>query len=571
MASSAASRLAATRLERAQQRAATHASSDDLRRQRALQAREQEREREAEKEVRELEAECNRALDAVKYDARSLVMGYANLLRSDRSFILAACKLNGDALKFAPVQFNDDFEIVLAAVKRKGSVLEHVLGYCSSAIRRDRRIMLAAAAHHGVLPIIPDEFKADKEIVWEAVSRHGGTSIRHAAPSLRADRDFMFKVVTQGGGDPLRYASAELQADREFVLHCVRFNPSNVQHASAELRDDFDVMMASLQVADGERTNFGTFKERANGGTFEFASAALRSNPAFVIAALRLAKVPASTFEGTDDAQEAEHHRLMHIVNGRLDSMFKGELECEVWLTREVTLVGIDVTFWGTWRLLLPPEEDFGVWHETGIFPFHEREYFEEHEAALLALRADTDVMLAAVRHDGAALRCASEALRGERDIVMAAVANNGSALEYASATLRDDEEVVRTALDAPVGRLKGAFRQPFQFASERVRALKDIALIAMQRDGMMLHYASRELQGDREVVLAAVSQAGDALSFASDTLCGDRDVVLSAVRTAGDVLQFASDELKADAEVVRTAVSQNGVALEDASDELAG
>ena len=218
--SSSSSRVAAKRLERAQQRAAL---SDDekLRRQRALRVREQERLKQLHKEMRELEDECNRALDDVKSDSRSLVMGYASRFSSDRRFILAACQLNGDALRSVPVKYCDDVEIVMAAVRRKGAVLEYVLGYACAAIRRDRRIVLAAVAHYGVLATIPDEFKSDKEIVWIACSRHGGSSIRHAAASLRADREFMLEVVMQGGGDPLRHASAPLQADREFVLEAV--------------------------------------------------------------------------------------------------------------------------------------------------------------------------------------------------------------------------------------------------------------------------------------------------------------------------------------------------------------
>ena len=601
---STSSRVAAKRLERAQQRAAelntVELTADELRRRQVLKAREQERWQEEQKEIRKLEEECNRALDDVRSDGRSLVMGFASRFSSDRRFILAASELNGDAIKSAPVQFCDDFDIVMAAVRRKGAVLEHVLGYCSTALREDRRIMLAAVAHHGVLAILPDEFKSDRAIVWAAVSRFGGSSVRHAAASLRADREFMREVVTQGGGDPLRYASEALQADRDFVLHCVRANPSNVQHASDALRDDFEVMMASLEVADGERTSLGTFKERSNGGTFEFASPALRSNPAFVIASIRLARPPEGSvgdsttiqegsvggsatiqegavggselMDGSVDAKELE--RLCAIQGGRLSSLFQGEdVQCEVWLRRDVTLAGIGVMLRGTWPLLLPLEED--SWISMTL-----RDVFEPHEAALSALRADREIMLAAVSRDGAALRWASEALREDAELVRAAVAENGSALEYASSALRDDEDIVQTALGSRLRAVnwlgfgpgdKETFRSPFQFASERLRALKPMALLAVQRDGMMLRHACCELRGDKEVVLAAVTQNGDALSFASEELDAERDIVLSAVRTAGDVLQFASDDLKADAEVVLAAVSQDGAALEDASDALAG
>ena len=44
--------------------------------------------------------------------------------------------------------------------------------------------------------------------------------------------------------------------------------------------------------------------------------------------------------------------------------------------------------------------------------------------------------MLAAVRHDGMALRCAPPALRADPELVLEAVQRNGDALEFADAAL---------------------------------------------------------------------------------------------------------------------------------------
>ena len=57
---------------------------------------------------------------------------------------------------------------------------------------------LAAVAHFGVFASLPAAFKEDREIAWAAVSRYGGQTIKHAAPSLQADRSFMLMVVSQG-------------------------------------------------------------------------------------------------------------------------------------------------------------------------------------------------------------------------------------------------------------------------------------------------------------------------------------------------------------------------------------
>ena len=66
--------------------------------------------------------------------------------------------------------------------------------------------------------------------------------------------------------------------------------------------------------------------------------------------------------------------------------------------------------------------------------------------------------MLAAVRHDGLALRFTSAMMRADEEVVLEAVRQNGLALRYASEKLRANEELVREARAAghPSGR-----RQP--------------------------------------------------------------------------------------------------------------
>ena len=76
-----------------------------------------------------------------------------------------------------------------------------------------------------------------------------------------------------------------------------------------------------------------------------------------------------------------------------------------------------------------------------------------------------TEVLFAAVAHDGFALRFATEGLKADRDISpFAAVAQNGIALEFASVELRANHEVVvrpwRRIAARPL-RLKGAASRP--------------------------------------------------------------------------------------------------------------
>jgi predicted O-methyltransferase YrrM len=113
-----------------------------------------------------------------------------------------------------------------------------------------------------------------------------------------------------------------------------------------------------------------------------------------------------------------------------------------------------------------------------------------------VVLRADREVVLAAVEKDSRALAHASYELRADQDVEFAVVARNGDALVHASAELCAD---------------------------------RDVVLAAVAQNGRALQYASEELRADRAVVLAAVAQNGRALEYASAVLQADREVVLAS------------------------------------------
>ena len=68
-------------------------------------------------------------------------------------------------------------------------------------------------------------------------------------------------------------------------------------------------------------------------------------------------------------------------------------------------------------------------------------------EIASPAVKADKELVLAAVENGGLALEDASDNLRGDREIVLAAVQNNGYALEYARSGMKADREIVKAAV----------------------------------------------------------------------------------------------------------------------------
>jgi len=140
-------------------------------------------------------------------------------------------------------------------------------------------------------------------------------------------------------------------------------------------------------------------------------------------------------------------------------------------------------------------------------------------------LRADANIMLAAVVHDGYALQHASIELRANTNVVLAAVNQNGCSLKYASLKLRGS---------------------------------RDIAFAAVTQNGCALQFVLPELRASVEVVLAAVHQNGSALKYTSIAACDTSEVVQTAVASCGRALQYASQRLRDDKHLSIAAITQD-------------
>ena len=182
-------------------------------------------------------------------------------------------------------------------------------------------------------------------------------------------------------------------------------------------------------------------------------------------------------------------------------------------------------------------------------------------EYASEELKTDREVVLAAIKNNGESLKYASEELKTDRELVLAAVKNKGWSLVYASQELKADREIVLAAVKK--------YGESLKYASQKLKSDREIVLAAVKNHGQSLVYASEKLKADSEVVLAAVKNKGWSLEYVSEELKADREIVLAAVKNHGQSLVYASEKLKADSEVVLAAVKNNGRSLEYVSEEL--
>lgn len=177
------------------------------------------------------------------------------------------------------------------------------------------------------------------------------------------------------------------------------------------------------------------------------------------------------------------------------------------------------------------------------------------------ALRADREVVMAAVEKDGLTLQRATDNLKADREVVHTAVQDKGCALEFASDELRSDREVVLTAIREDASAV--------QHAAEQLREDHSIAMEAIQQNSFTISSVAPSVRSNREIILAAVQRNPFALEHAPQELLADPDFLLAAVRKNALVLEDVPRKFRASKDFMLQVVSSNGFALKYASTEL--
>jgi len=160
----------------------------------------------------------------------------------------------------------------------------------------------------------------------------------------------------------------------------------------------------------------------------------------------------------------------------------------------------------------------------------------------------DVQKILEIVKRDGMKLQYVSDTHKDRLQVVLEAVKQNGMALQYASDRLKNDQTVVLAAIK----------QNGMAMQFNAIFKSKDYALIAIETNASAIKYANAGAKNTYAVVIKAVKKDGLTLEYASDNLRAHREIVLEAVKQNGLALQYASEQLRKDREVIEEAVKNN-------------
>ena len=189
-------------------------------------------------------------------------------VRSRRSVMLAACRVDPMVLRLADDKLRNDQRLVVTATARCGLALQ----YASARLRaKPDVVLLAAHPNVNALRYCSHALLDNEGFASAAIHRCGGECLQFFSHRLRGDVGVVTAAV-RACGLSLSYARPLLWSDLWVVSAAVQQNGAALLVAGERLRDDDRVVRLALQ---------------SNGLALRGASARLRDHPEFVELAVR--------------------------------------------------------------------------------------------------------------------------------------------------------------------------------------------------------------------------------------------------------------------------------------------
>jgi hypothetical protein len=203
------------------------------------------------------------------------------------------------------------------------------------------------------------------------------------------------------------------------------------------------------------------------------------------------------------------------------------------------------------------------------------------------ALQNDAELMRELTKKDWRAFQMAAPEMRADDSLQLLAVCQCWEAVKWAfnvqlpvmEECVRQEWRAVELFLDVNGPREGGYLSDEERVALANsnpliVRApqLADddvVMLAAVRNDGPVLQYASERLRADREIATSAIRQNWRALQFASQQLRGDKKLIMETLKQCGLALQHATEALRADHSVVIEALVRHKKSLPYMSEKL--
>lgn len=201
----------------------------------------------------ELSTELKKDKDVVLAAVRKNGANYAhsskaNAIRNDLDIIKAAITSYPEAIKDIPFKFKLMKEIAMITVSGSGVELDSL-----DFFQDDREVVMAAVKNHGeALNYASIRLRNDREVSSVAV-KSKSSAMKYVPEHFLSDLSFCLQALEcKSGFVFLKYCDIELRCDKSFVQMAIEHLPQNYAYASRSLKMDRDIYEPLIKVDGAE-------------------------------------------------------------------------------------------------------------------------------------------------------------------------------------------------------------------------------------------------------------------------------------------------------------------------------
>ena len=326
----------------------------------------------------------------------------SKLLQDSAPFIRELIRRNPLNLAWATTKMRNNPKLVAAAVTKSPTALQ----FASKTLCANKDIVMISVVRDGrALEFASSSMRNDADVVAAAIHQNPD-AFKFASDELKANLNMALYVFKQPStsADLLKYMSSSLRNNKQVVLAAVSVHGYALAFAGAEMRCDHEVVMTAI---------------KQDGRALSRASPAYRSNK---VACLAAVKTFPEAVTWIDEKLFRNQAFVLSMVNRNADVLLFAHSLKRMCATIQHSIAHAAVTLDGC---------------ALGFDYLHEQK-FHKHK----------QIVMAAVKNNGMALKHAFHVLQDDLDVVMAAVTQNGLALQFAGVNACSNLRIVLKAVN---------------------------------------------------------------------------------------------------------------------------
>ena len=168
----------------------------------------------------------------------------SDITRDNYEIMLAAVKRDGNTLEYASEELKNNLTLVLEALKND----PYAINYVGKKLLNDKKSVVDIVSVSGEsFPSLDIKWRRDREVVYAAVNQYPLAILACDDKELLKEKKLALLAIKDNDTDLLEHFDYDLvRSDSELATYFIEANPSSFCELTKELRDNYDLAMIAV-------------------------------------------------------------------------------------------------------------------------------------------------------------------------------------------------------------------------------------------------------------------------------------------------------------------------------------